>query len=528
MLYIDVSHYDWDRNKRNLDWSLIKSNGIDVVFIRASYGDPCIYNPTTRYFTEMANAAKVAGFRVGGYHNLIHGDLTSIQRQVTYFRSILDSVAADYAMVDIEPYEALKQNDLWPRLADAEMFAQEFTNQESANGTNRKLTVYLPQWVWSSYLDRADLRPLMETARGPLVNSNYPLKMTKGLPDQLYAMADSDNGPGWIEYGNVMPEIWQYSSNASVPGASSVTDVNAYRGTREELELRMAWVVTRNVQAFKDQMNEFFPNRDKKSDGTIGDYAHSQEKSGHNPDDTAQNNAEWDGDSDTKQEVRAIDIDSNTGDPDVSMENILQHLLKLAKNDKNFPIRYIIYNKRIFRKSAGWAQAAYTGPSPHTEHIHLSGDYSNAFDENYYNYRLDELVALSDDDKAWFNDTINNFFARTTRADNGGITSRIGRDALDQGIPNGLTGTQSTAWKAIYDIGNQTKSISAALQTVLAKIDLDPAELDAIKNALDVPTAEETADAVVSALGGVETNTLVSLLKNALTPEQVANLKAAL
>lgn len=231
-LYIDVSHYDWDRMGGNLNWERIHSNGISIAFIRATYGDPMIYNPQTRFFKELANGAKKAGLKVGGYHNLINGDFNSIQRQVAYFRKELDSASADYAMVDIEPYEALKTNNLWPRLASAEIFAQEFRNQDP----KRKLAVYLANWVWSGYLDKADLRPLINRAEGPLINANYPLGTEKGTPINLYEKAANK---GWVSYGNVMPEIWQYSSNAQVLGASTVTDVNAYRGSVFDLDKRL-------------------------------------------------------------------------------------------------------------------------------------------------------------------------------------------------------------------------------------------------------------------------------------------------
>jgi GH25 family lysozyme M1 (1,4-beta-N-acetylmuramidase) len=516
MIYIDVSHYDWDRNGANLNWALIKSSGIDVVIIRASYGDPSVYAPVTRYFKEMATAAKAAGLKVGGYHNLISGDLNSIKRQVTYFRSQLDLVGADYAMVDIEPYDALQKNGLWPRISDAELFAQEFTLVDS-----RKLMVYLPKWVWTGWLNMPDLRPLMDKARGPLVNSNYPSAVGVSSFDQLYVSVGGDNGPGWSSYGNVIPEGWQYSSNSIVPGASSATDVNAFKGTVEEFENRMAWVVTRNMTAFRDQMNQYFPNRDKTSDGTIGDYAHTQEKSGHNPDDTSQHNAEWDGDSDTKQEVRAIDIDNNTGDPDVSMEDILQHLLALAKKDKNFPVRYMIYNKRIFNASNGWVQETYTGSSPHTEHIHLSGARSDSADENYYNYRLDELMALTADDKTFIANTVNAVWKSGTQSD-GTLTTPAGNLVLTQGIPNGLSGgTKAPAWKVIQDLGT-------ALTALLSKVDLDPNEVAEIKDALAIPTAKENADAVVAALSSADVNSIAEVLQNGLPADKLAELKAAL
>jgi GH25 family lysozyme M1 (1,4-beta-N-acetylmuramidase) len=521
MFYIDVSHYDWARYGGNLNWSQIKADGIDVVFIRASYGDPQIYSPETRYFKEMALEAKKAGLKVGGYHNLIHGDFSSIQRQITYFKGELDSVGADYAMIDVEPYEALKKNDLWPRLSDAELFTQEFSHVDA-----RKVAVYLPQWVWSNWLNRADLRPLMDFAKGPLISSNYPLGSNNGDYQQLYAEIDSNpkySGLGWIPYGNVIPEVWQYSSNANVPGASSTTDVNTYEGTSEEFDIRMAWVLTKNLQAFLDQMNYYFPNRDKSSDGTIGDYAHSQEHSGHNPDDTSQHNAEWDSDSDTKSEVRAIDIDSNTNDPDVSMEDILQHLLALAKSDNNFPIRYMIYNRRIYRNSNNWAKETYTGASAHTEHIHLSGEYSNTADENYYNYRLDELVALTQSDK----DYIASFFKQGTQAD-GTPTSPVGNATLNQGIPNPVDGGKTYAWRVIQRIGDVAVANSKALVALSSKVDLEPSEIAALKAALDVPTAEENAQAVVNALGSVDIGTLADTLKNSLSTEEIAALKAAL
>jgi GH25 family lysozyme M1 (1,4-beta-N-acetylmuramidase) len=519
MFYIDVSHYDWDRHGGNLDWQQIKASGIDVVIIRASYGDPQIYSPQTRHFKEMAIAAKAAGLKVGGYHNLIHGDFASIQRQITYFKGELDSVGADYAMIDVEPYDALKQNDLWPRLTDAEIFAQEFSNVDT-----RKLMVYLPQWVWANWLDKADLRPLMDYAKGILVSSNYPLGTEADSYTELYVRASGDNGPGWTGYGNVTPEAWQFSSNSTVPGASTNTDVNAYKGTSEEFDTRMAWVLTKNLQAFRDQMNYYFPNRDKTSDGTIGDYAHTQEHSGHNPDDTSQGNAEWDNDSDTKQEVRAIDIDSNTNDPDVSMEDIFQHLIALGKSQgSKFPIRYIIYNRRIARASNGWAIEAYTGVSAHTEHIHLSGAYSDAADENYYNYRLDELVALTQADK----DFIASFFKQSAQSD-GTPTSPVGNATLNQGIPNPVDGGKSYAWRVIQRIGDISVATQKAVALIAEKVDLDPTELAAIKAALDVPTADENAAAVVAALGNVDTNTLVQTLKEGLTDAQIEALKNAL
>jgi hypothetical protein len=161
----------------------------------------------------------------------------------------------------------------------------------------------------------------------------------------------------------------------------------------------MGWVVVPALNELRDQLDDAFPKRSKASDGSIGDYAHSQEHSDHNPDDTSQGNAGWDGDPDSIQEVRARDFDNDLNDPDVSAEDVVQHLLKYCRNGTFWWIRYIIYNKRWWHKDSNFVQKPYTGASPHTEHFHISNDHTQKADQvTGCNYRLDELVALSDDD----------------------------------------------------------------------------------------------------------------------------------
>lgn len=516
--YIDVSHYDWDRHGGNLDWAAIKQSGVDLAFIRATYGDPEVFAPTTRFFREMARAAKAAGLKVGGYHNLIHGDAASIKRQVTWFRKELASVAADYAMIDVEQYEALQKNGLWPRVADAEAFAKEFSTVD----TDRKLAVYLPRWVWNGYLKSADLRPLMTLAGGPLISSNYPSGSTNGTPKGLYALAKGDNGPGWTAYGNVTPGVWQYSSSSTVPGASSQTDVNAYKSTFIELdtllrkESSMAWELTKNLIAFRNQMNAAFPNRDKATDGSIGDWLHSKGTSGHNPDDTDLNNAECDSDSDNKSEVRAIDIDKDTRDPNVSMEDIVQHLLKLARAGKLSVIKYIIYNKRIWSASSGWVQKAYNGANTHTEHLHLSGACNQAADEaGNFDYKLDELV----DNMA--NITQEEFTTLYLNAikNEAVMAQEKARpwQYVGGGIPEGMS---------VLGVLSGIYSTVRALGAVVASESTNPEELQAALDA--VPTALETANAVVDQLGTAPVDTIAETLRSVLNAEKLAQLKAAL
>ena len=134
----------------------------------------------------------------------------------------------------------------------------------------------------------------------------------------------------------------------------------------------MTPVKSRAVNALFNTMNRRFPNRKKDSDGWIGDTAHSRSKSGHNPDDTvlpAGGSAEYT-DTDTKQEVRAADIDKDLQDPSVTMQQVADALRK----DPQFQsrARYIIFNRRIASRTTDWFWEDYDGDSPHTEHMHVS------------------------------------------------------------------------------------------------------------------------------------------------------------
>jgi hypothetical protein len=177
-------------------------------------------------------------------------------------------------------------------------------------------------------------------------------------------------------------------------------------------------VLTKNLVKLRSEFDVLGPGRDKRSEGWIGDYQHSKGRSGHNPDDTGRGNAEWDGDSDSKEEVRAIDVDK-TGPwrNGQTMEKVVQHLVKKGREGNlEIVIRYIIFNGRIWRAATGWKTETYIGPNKHTEHAHASGAWSQAADENAsYNYGvanlgykppippppITEVLLMDLDDKLW-------------------------------------------------------------------------------------------------------------------------------
>lgn len=131
------------------------------------------------------------------------------------------------------------------------------------------------------------------------------------------------------------------------------------------------WIKAPNIVALFNSFNKIAPDRDKTSDGTIGNLEHTTGVSGHNPDDTAGVRAER-SDSDNIPEVRAGDVDVDLRQPGLTMEMCVQAFLKSPEDRERFI--YVIYNRRIWSKSTGWVQKAYTGDSPHDHHAHFSGD----------------------------------------------------------------------------------------------------------------------------------------------------------
>lgn len=117
----------------------------------------------------------------------------------------------------------------------------------------------------------------------------------------------------------------------------------------------------------RNQVNWAFPRRDKRSDGWIGDRAHSARKSDHNPDRNG-----W---------VHAIDLDHdflgrNGGNAGREMaEEFANELIAYARRQGkgSHRLKYVIYNNRIASGTyAGQYWQWRAGSWGHTAHIHVS------------------------------------------------------------------------------------------------------------------------------------------------------------
>lgn len=158
-----------------------------------------------------------------------------------------------------------------------------------------------------------------------------------------------------------------------------------------------AWVTVPCLLKLRAEFDEIAPGRDRGADGTIGDAAHSP-GSDHTPDEDSPILDDLDADS--LNEVHALDIDADLRTPGLSMEAAVQHVVALARaGDRR--LRYVIFNRRIWRAATGWGKEYYAGDDPHTNHAHFSASYATAQERSTEPWHLEDIMALTPDDKTW-------------------------------------------------------------------------------------------------------------------------------
>lgn len=164
------------------------------------------------------------------------------------------------------------------------------------------------------------------------------------------------------------------------------------------------WELVPALQRLRTDLNTVAPNRDKTSDGTIGDRAHQLSVSDHNDDEVGRVPIK---DADSKHEVHAYDADADLREPGLTMEMIVQQTLSRCRAGIEKRLRYIIFNRRIWEASNGWKERDYTGASPHTEHAHFSASYETKREADTSSWRFEEIpVALTNADKNWISQQI--------------------------------------------------------------------------------------------------------------------------
>lgn len=139
-----------------------------------------------------------------------------------------------------------------------------------------------------------------------------------------------------------------------------------------------SWRPAKSLLTLRNQVNAKAPNRNKASDGFIGDNAHAGRQSDHNP---------WVKDGNTGV-VTAFDI---THDPVHGCDaNTIVEAIRTSRDER---IKYIIWNRRIANSQPiggkpAWAWRPYDGKNPHTKHAHISVKSDKAFYDSASNWAV--------------------------------------------------------------------------------------------------------------------------------------------
>ena len=170
-----------------------------------------------------------------------------------------------------------------------------------------------------------------------------------------------------LNYANIVSMV--HKANDIPPGEktpNSGDDIEAQPQTKGAPLLRAAtaadWRVAKSLLVLRDQVNKMAPNRNKASDGTIGDASHQTHDSDHNP---------WVTDGNVGV-VTALDI---TNDPKGGCD--VNAIADTIIGSRDIRVKYIIWNKRITSSypvgsRPAWEWGPYTGKNPHTKHVHIS------------------------------------------------------------------------------------------------------------------------------------------------------------
>lgn len=114
--------------------------------------------------------------------------------------------------------------------------------------------VYTGRWYWENMRGG---EPSMQ-GLGYLWVSDYGLNNGAGDPRSLYASEGGDRYPGWdYPLGDRKPDLLQYGSRGTVAGRPNV-DINAYRGSRAELQALFSGKAAPDEEPSEEEMNKLY------------------------------------------------------------------------------------------------------------------------------------------------------------------------------------------------------------------------------------------------------------------------------
>lgn len=139
----------------------------------------------------------------------------------------------------------------------------------------------------------------------------------------------------------------------------------------------MTYRVAASLEVLREQINRIAPNRDKSSDGGIGDEAHASRSSDHNP---------WF----TENGVGIVTARDFTNDPAHGVDSHQLALALVASRDER--IKYVIDHGRIcsgtYQDHPAWVWRPYSGLNKHDHHVHVSVKSEKRYYDDASEWRL--------------------------------------------------------------------------------------------------------------------------------------------
>lgn len=304
----------------------------------------------------LADQARAEGWKLSSFHYLQESTPGDAQARFAYSQLVrygLDRPGCVH-VVDVEATDEPITATTW-RDYCATMAAL----------LGREIVTYTGRWWWMRYgvgWPASAFSPWLWAAPGAGYLDTYP----------------GDDSPHWDAGYGQWPQLaaMQYRV-APVAGVRvSQTAVRSEDAWRAMGGAKVAINSVPASTALVEEFNALAPQRSKASDGTIGDTAHSQSASDHNPDETGNTGGQED--SDSLNEVHARDITAaGPWPPGWSMERCVQIILARCRAGAEKRFRNIIYYDRIWAASGSWVERSYSGANNHRKHAHFSFRYGS-------------------------------------------------------------------------------------------------------------------------------------------------------
>lgn len=200
---VDVASY-----QGRPSWPAIRNSGVRFAFSKVTESTNYV-NPTWAH-NKAGMAALGEDFLPGAYH-FLHGGNGAAQAR--YFLDHAGDLDGFAVALDVEASGA--------GAATAREWVAEFKRLTGGH----PVIGYYPRWYWEQ-TGRPDLSFFDSIWQSRYVNGS-------GTPSQLYSGVPAS---WWTAFGGEPISILQFSSSGTVPGISGRCDVNAYRGTLDQLK----------------------------------------------------------------------------------------------------------------------------------------------------------------------------------------------------------------------------------------------------------------------------------------------------